>query len=154
MQPLPSLILHGVTVVDQHGFRLRDPTDGSVVGRAAIAAKLVYALTTNSQSGLSRRYLPSHPPGESCLFGLDFSNVISPGVGIVAGTLDIFQNVVPPREATTDWTVGPLSVRDRALYATLAGGVDGTDYKLLWTAIDTVGNIWPRTGLVLVAATS
>jgi hypothetical protein len=45
-------------------------------------------------------------------------------------------------------------VRGRALYAMLAGGVAGTDYQLKFTAVDTAGNTWPRTALVLCADTS
>jgi hypothetical protein len=103
---------------------------------------------------LSRRYTPEHPAGEACVFGLDFSAVIPPGVGIASGDLDIFTNTVPPNAADADWTKGPVSVQGRVLYATLAGGLDGTDYMLTWTATDTAGNVWPRTGLILVAATS
>ena len=66
-------------------------------------------------------------------------------VGIVAGSLTIETNTVPPASASADWTLGPISWRDRALYATLSGGVSGKDYLLTWTAIDTNGNIWPRT---------
>jgi hypothetical protein len=103
---------------------------------------------------LSRRYSPEHPQGEACTFGLDFSAVIPPGVGIAAGQLDIFKNAVPAAAADTDWTKGAVSVRGRVLYATLSGGVTGTDYLLRWTATDTDGNVWPRTGLVLVGPTS
>jgi hypothetical protein len=103
---------------------------------------------------ISRRYSPEHPPGESCLFGFDFSPLIPPGVGIASGTLDIQTNTVPPVEANGDWTVGAVQVRDRTLYATLAGGQSGTDYLLIWVATDTNGNIWPRTGAVLCAPTS
>jgi hypothetical protein len=85
---------------------------------------------------------------------MDFSYVIPKGVGIASGALAIKHNKVPPTDATADWTLGQVQVRDRVLYATLAGGVDGSDYQLIWTATDTDGNIWPRTGLVLCAATS
>jgi hypothetical protein len=103
---------------------------------------------------LSRRYTPEHPVGESCLFGLDFSAVIPVGVGIAEGTLDILTNTVPPNPADTDWTKGAVKVQGRVLYATLSGGVIGTDYLLRWTATDTDGNVWPRTGLILVGPTS
>ena len=36
---------------------------------------------------VSRRCTPEHPPGESCNYGLDYSFVIPPGVGIVSGAL-------------------------------------------------------------------
>jgi hypothetical protein len=110
-------------------------------------------LTGRSLMPLSRRYTPEFCPGESCMIGLDFSYVIPPGVGISAGALQIFTNVATP-VASTDFTVGEVTVRGRALYASLSGGVDGTDYQLRWTATDTAGNIWPRTALLLCAQTS
>jgi len=103
---------------------------------------------------LSRRYNPEHPPGENCSFGLDLSFIVPPGVGLASGTLDIFRNDAAQTPAIADWTVGPVTVRGRALYAMLTGGVAGTDYQLKWTAIDTAGNTWPRTTLVLCADTS
>lgn len=103
---------------------------------------------------LSRRYSPEHPPGESCVFGLDFSAVIPPGVGVTSGTLAIMTNTAVPADASANWTVGPVEVRGRVLYATLKGGVAGTDYQLLWTAIDSDGHVWPRTALCLCAPTS
>ena len=103
---------------------------------------------------LSRRYSPEHPPGEVCSFGVDFSFVVPPGVGLVSGTLAIFTNTATPSDATSEWTIGPVTVRGRALYAMLKGGVAGTDYQLKWTALDTAGNTWPRTALVLCADTS
>lgn len=103
---------------------------------------------------ISRRYTPEHPPGESCNFGLDFSFVIPPGVGISSGSVNIFTNTATPAAADSDWTKGPVSVRGRAIYATLAGGIEGKDYQIRWTAIDTQGNSWPRTTLVLCAQTS
>ena len=62
---------------------------------------------------LSRRYTPEHPPGESCSFGLDYSFVIPPGVGISSGTLTIMTNTVPPIDASADWSIGPVTVRVR-----------------------------------------
>jgi hypothetical protein len=103
---------------------------------------------------LSRRYTPEHPQGETCLFGLDFSAVVPVGVGLSQGQLDIFTNTVPPIVADADWQKGAVSVQGRVLYATLSGGVTGTDYLLRWTATDTDGNIWPRTGMILVGPTS
>lgn len=143
-------------IVDQWGFTLTDPTDGSRLGHDPIppAAKIIYALQTNTQSGVTRRYLPAHPPGESCLFACDFSSVIPHGLGIATGTLSIFQNVVPPKAASTDFTVGAVTVIGRALYANLSGGQDATDYILQWQAVDTSGAIWPRSGLLLVTRTS
>jgi hypothetical protein len=103
---------------------------------------------------LSRRYTPEHPPGESCLFGMDYSFVLPPGVGIASGTLDIQRNTNPPVEAVNDWSMGQILNRGRALYCRLQGGVEGVDYQLRWTAYDTQGNTWPRTALILCAQTS
>jgi hypothetical protein len=103
---------------------------------------------------ISRRYTPEHPPGESCLFGLDYSFVIPPAVGIAGGSVSIWRNIVPPEPADGDWQIGPVNVRGRAVYARLAGGVDGRDYQIRWVAQDTDGNIWPRVCLVLCAHTS
>jgi len=55
---------------------------------------------------LTRRYTPEHPPGESCLFGLDYSFVIPPGVGITTASLSIFSNTVAPAAADGEWTKG------------------------------------------------
>lgn len=103
---------------------------------------------------LSRRYSPEHPPGEGCNFGLDFSPVIPPGVGISTASLAIFTNKVPPLSADSDWVKGAVNISGRIVYANLAGGLDGTDYQLRWTATDTDGNVWPRTTLILCASTS
>ena len=103
---------------------------------------------------LSRRYTPEHPPGESCKFGYDFSPIVPPGVGLASGSITIWNNLNPPTPNTTDWTIGAVGVRGRALYAALSGGVEGKDYQLRWVAVDTEGNTWPRTGLVLCAQTS
>ena len=103
---------------------------------------------------LSRRYNPEHPPGEKCSFGVDLSFIVPPGVGLASGSLAILTNTAAPIDASADWTIGPVTVRGRALYAMLTGGVAGTDYQLKWTAIDTNGNIFPRTTLVLCGETS
>jgi len=102
---------------------------------------------------LSRRYSPEFAPGESCLIGMDFSYVIPPGIGIQSGALAIFTNVASPL-ASTDFTVGQVTIRGRVLYAALSGGVDGKDYQLRWSATDTSGNVFPRTALLLCAQTS
>jgi hypothetical protein len=103
---------------------------------------------------LSRRYTPEFPPGESSVIGYDFSFVIPPGVGIERGVLTILTNSATPQPADADFTIGPIQVRGRAIYCTLTGGVLGADYQLHWTAFDTLGNEWPRTGLLLCAYTS
>jgi hypothetical protein len=103
---------------------------------------------------ITRRYRPEHPPGENCSFGLDYSFIIPVGVGIEQGTLAIQTNEATPVPADGDWTIGAVSVRGRAIYAILSGGVPGTDYQLVWTAVDSMGNVWPRTTLCLCANTS
>lgn len=103
---------------------------------------------------LSRRYTPEFPPGESSVIGYDFSFIIPPGVGITGGALTIMTNTAAPIDVTPDWDIGPVMVRGRAIYATISGGVLGTDYQFHWTAFDTDGNEWPRTALLLCAWTS
>ena len=102
---------------------------------------------------LSRRYSPEHAPGESCTFGMDYSFVIPPGVGLASGAVTIWTNVATPVEDGS-WTIGAVSVLGRVLYASLTGGVEGTDYQIRWVATDTDGNAWPRTALCLCAQTS
>ena len=103
---------------------------------------------------LSRRYTPEHAPGEKCDYGLDYSFVVPPGVGIASGAITIFTNVANPADASADFTIGPVTVQGRTIYANLDGGVAGKDYQLRWLATDTDGNEWPRTALVLCAQTS
>lgn len=103
---------------------------------------------------VTRRYTPEHPPGETSLFGLDFSPIIPVGVGIKSGTLAIFTNLAVPTDASADWTIGPVMVRGRAIYASLSGGLAGLDYQLRWSATDTLGNVWPRIALILCGFTS
>jgi hypothetical protein len=103
---------------------------------------------------VSRRYHPEKPDGESSVFGYDFSPVIPPGVGIVSGSLRIFLNDAGFTPADTDFSISVVGVRGRMLYATLGGGISGTDYLLVWTATDSLGNVWPRAATVLVSPTS
>lgn len=103
---------------------------------------------------LSRRYTPEFAPGETCNIGYDFSYIIPLGVGLASGGLEIFTNTAAPVAADADFTIGPIQVQGRAIYANLSGGVLGTDYQLRWNAIDSEGNVWPRTGLMLCAYTS
>lgn len=102
---------------------------------------------------LSARYYPEKPPKETCNFGMDFSFIIPPGVAIESGTLTVWVNSANPVESS-DWTIGAVVARGRALYAQLTGGLAGVDYQLRWTAVDSLGNVWPRTALVLCAETS
>ena len=103
---------------------------------------------------LSRRYNPEFAPGESCTIGYDFSFIIPVGVTVVSGALTIYTNTATPVVADADFTIGPVQVRERAIYASLSGGVLGTDYQLHWDAADSQGNVWPRTALLLCAYTS
>lgn len=103
---------------------------------------------------ISRRYSPEHPPGETCLFGMDFSFVLPTGTQITKADLNIYQNTFGVTEASADWTAGPVQISGRAVYAQLSGGVEGTDYAIRWTVTDSDSNIWPRTALVLCAQTS
>ena len=102
---------------------------------------------------ISRRYYPEHPAGDKAAFGMDFSYVLPRGTGIASGALSIYTNAATPA-VSTDFTIGPVSIEDRTLYADLSGGVDGRDYQLRWQATDTDGYIWTRTGLILCAVTS
>ena len=103
---------------------------------------------------ISRRYSPSWAPGEGAVIGMDFSFVVPPGVGLVSGTLHFFDNLPNPVNADADWTIGPVEVFGRTLYASLAGGAQGKDYQVQWVAQDTEGYTWPRTALMLCAPTS
>jgi hypothetical protein len=102
---------------------------------------------------LSRRFTPEHAPGDRCTFGLDFSYLIPPGVGIASGSLAIYTNTVAP-VLSSDFTIGPVLITGRIIYSQLQGGVDGTDYQLRFNVIDTQGNDWTRTALVLCSETS
>lgn len=105
---------------------------------------------------VTRRYTPEWGPDENSVIGMDFSFVIPPGVGITEGLIAVYYNtanptIVPPTELGSQ---SGVSVQGRTIYCTLHGGIAGTDYQLRWTAIDTDGNIWPRTALLLCSLTS
>jgi len=103
---------------------------------------------------LSRRYTPEWAPNEEAVIGMDFSFVIPPGVGIDQVELVIRTNTANP-QTSNDFTVTvPPAVQGRTVYATLAGGVSGTDYQLQWIAFTTDGAELPRTALLLCAPTS
>ena len=102
---------------------------------------------------LTRRYQPALAPGEASEIGLDYSYILPPGIGLTGATIAQYLNT-NPATATTDLTLGTPTVRGRNVWTTIAGGVAGTDYQLRWTATDSAGNTWPRTCLILVAATS
>lgn len=103
---------------------------------------------------LARRYSPEHAPGESALYGMDFSFVLGPGAAIVSASLSIYENTFMPASPSSDWQVGAVTVAGAVVYARLSGGVEGTDYQIRWQVADSDGNIWPRTALVLCALTS
>lgn len=102
---------------------------------------------------VSRRYIPEHPPGDAATFGMSFDVVFPMGVGIQNGALSIFTNAASP-VPSTDFSIGAVQVQGRALYASLVGGVSGTDYQLRWSATGTDGSLATRTALVLCAQTS
>lgn len=102
---------------------------------------------------ISDRYNPPHPPGESSSYAYDFSPILPPGVGLVAGSLSIVVNTNPV-QSTSDWTIGTVTTIGRRVYCPLSGGVEGTDYQLRWSCTDNLGNVWPRTAYVLCAQTS
>jgi hypothetical protein len=104
---------------------------------------------------LNNRYEPSHPQGQGCQYAMDFANILPLGVTLQTGLLSLLYNTVPPTPATpTDFVVGPVQVNGRRLYASLSGGVSGNDYRLQWAGVDSLGNNWIRTALLLCAATS
>ena len=104
---------------------------------------------------LSRRYSPELAPNEGSLFGMDFSAILPPGVGIALGQCAAFTNTVPP-QATTLLTVGDVSIVGRTLVAFIEASpqASGVDFQISWIAFDTQDNVWPRVGLVLCAPTS
>lgn len=104
---------------------------------------------------LSRRYSPELAPNEGSLFGMDFSFVIPPGVGIDFGQCGAWENTNPP-VPTTLLTVGDVQVIGRTLIAFIesSGGAEGIDFQIRWIAFDSEGGVWPRTALVLCAQTS
>jgi len=103
---------------------------------------------------LNNRYEPSHPQGQTCTYALDFSNLIPLGVTLQSGLLTVLENSVPPVAAPGDFLVGPVTLAGRRLYASLSGGVTAKDYRLQWAGVDSLGNNWVRTCLLLCAATS
>lgn len=112
-----------------------------------IASRLVWA-------SLAQRYEPSHPPGEVCLFGMDFSFLLSMGAGIASASLGIFNNTFLGKDVSADWVIDPVTIAGRQVWTRLQGGVEGNDYRLMWTVKDTDGNAWPRSALVLCSETS
>lgn len=102
---------------------------------------------------LARRYQPSWPPGEAAWIGLDFSDVLPPGIAIVTGTLTILINQSPVIPQT-DFTQGPVVIDGRRVWSQITGGALGTDYQVRWTVGDSREQTWSRTALLLCAETS
>lgn len=102
---------------------------------------------------INNRYYPPQPVGQSIVYGMDFSNILPPGVTLAQGTVGIQYNTVPPTTAL-DLTATDLPIQGRRLYATISGGTAGRDYRLTWQGTDSLGNTWFRTVLLLCAATS
>lgn len=103
---------------------------------------------------LSRRYSPEFAPGEKSVIGFDFSPVVPAGVGLVSGTCSIYTNTVPPVLVDEEFQFTGIGVYGRTLYGQITGGIAGRDYQFRWIAIDTDGNTWVRTALLLCADTS
>ena len=107
---------------------------------------------------ISRRYHPEIVPGESLVFGMDFSTIIPPGVGIASVGIGFQYNVNPPAgEVPPDvLTAGPVSWSDRTVYATVTAAQQayGQDFRIAWQVTDTSGNTWQRFALVLCSYTS
>ena len=103
---------------------------------------------------VSRRYTPEHPPQDNCLYGMDFSFILPPGVGIFTVDLEIYHNIQPPVVADRDFTLGSPFIQDRSVFCMVGGGTEGNDYELRWNITDTAGNTWQRSARVLCAQTS
>ena len=102
---------------------------------------------------LANRYSPSHPPGQVSTYALDYSNILPLGITLSGAALQIEYNTVPPTPASDFVITGP-TVSGRRLYAQLSGGLAAKDYRINWSASDSLGNTWPRSCLLLCAATS
>lgn len=102
---------------------------------------------------VSQRYQPSHPAGQSRVYGLDMSMVLPPGLGVTTPAIIIQTNTTPPGIGS-GITASGGGYAGRRLWITLTGGVQGTDYIITWTFQDTAGNTWVRSILLLCAPTS
>ena len=139
-------------IVDQFGRAIFDPSTEDVAGRGLRTpiGRLVWALPLTVGTSALRRYQPSHPPGETCVFGMDFSALTPRWSILTMATLAIFTNTAVPASADSDWTVALApAIWSRQVFVTLSGGVAGKDYRLIFTATDSDLNVWPRTGLIL-----
>lgn len=102
---------------------------------------------------ISRRYQPTHPAGQSRVYGLDMSAVLPPGIGVTQPGVTFQTNTTPPGIATGISSSGG-GFGARRLWVTITGGVAGTDYIVTWSFQDTQGNAWVRSILLLCAPTS
>lgn len=130
-------------VVDSCAVVLR-AGDGTAVGRrdpVPTSGRLVWA-------SMSTRYHPSHPVGEVCLFGMDFSFILPAGAAVSLASLVIFLNAAGG-VAAPEWVVGPVQIDGLRVFARCSGGTEGNDYQFLWSVTDSDGNVFPRTALVL-----
>jgi hypothetical protein len=102
---------------------------------------------------LSQRYSPSWPPGEAAWIGLDFADVLPPGVVLISASLTLLinRNPVAPQ---SDFTQGPVTLDGRQAWCEIAGGAEGVDYQARWTVTDNRDHTWNRTALLLCAETS
>lgn len=71
------------------------------------------------------------------------------GVGIASAGLKIFNNTFLSPDVSADWIIDPITISGRQVWTRLIGGVEGQDYHLVWSIVDTDANVWPRSGLVL-----
>lgn len=101
---------------------------------------------------ITRRYA-SWPPGEQAWVGMDFSDVLPPGVSLATATLTILTNT-SPANPVTDFTQGPVELDGRQAWSQISGGSAGTDYQFRWTVGDNHAQTWQRTALLLCAETS
>ena len=142
-------LLKPATVLQDSSTAAIGDQDGNVIGWAApvMVSRLLWAGSADN------RYVPPSPAGETTTFGIDFSRLLPIGVGIKSGTIQVQTNTATPADASANWTIGPVTVQGRVLFASLSGGVSGTDYRIVWTVTDTAGDVWVRTTLVLCAPT-
>lgn len=101
---------------------------------------------------ITRRYQPSWPSDESAWIGIDYAEVIPPGVILTAGTL-IIAGITPPF-AQDNFTLGPVTLIGRQAWCLISGGMTGIDYQCRWLCADSNGQIWSRVALLLCADTS
>lgn len=135
-------LLRPVAVVDAWGFALGDPAGGLVGGTGVEISQLLSARF----AALGRRVW--HAPGDSAVYGLDFTELVAPGDGLATASLQIFTNTVAPT-LSADFVVGAVATLARIAYARITGGVSGTDYQLRFSSTDTQGNVFTRAALLL-----